>query len=73
MARVGAGMGVRELATSAGVSPNTIARLERGEALRSVTVAAVRFALEAKGIAFLDVGEVAAAPGVCRLSVEIRK
>ena len=66
-------MGVRELATSAGVSPNTIARLERGEALRSGTVAAVRSALEAKGIAFLDVGDVAAAPGVSHLPKELRK
>jgi transcriptional regulator with XRE-family HTH domain len=53
MARVALGLGVRELAEIASVSPDTIARLERGEALKPQTVAAIRAALEAAGVEFI--------------------
>ena len=60
MARAGLGLGVRELAAAADVSTNTIARLERGEALYPRTLAAIRTALEAAGVEFTN-GD---APGV---------
>jgi transcriptional regulator with XRE-family HTH domain len=53
MARVAVGLGVRELAAAAGVAANTIARLERGEALKPATVGAIRKALEAAGVEFI--------------------
>jgi transcriptional regulator with XRE-family HTH domain len=53
MARVALGLGVRELAELANVSPDTIARLERGEVLKDRTVAAIRAALEAAGVEFI--------------------
>lgn len=54
MARAGLGIGVRELAKMAGVSTNTIARLERGERLQPRTVQAIRGALEAAGVEFFN-------------------
>ena len=60
MARAALKLGVRELAALAEVSPNTIARLERGEALYQRTITAIRAALEAAGVEFTN-GE---APGV---------
>ena len=53
MARAALGIGVRELAEKAKVSPDTIARLERGEELRERTVDAIRAALEAAGVEFI--------------------
>lgn len=53
MARAATGMGVRDLAVAASVSPNTIARLERGEELKESTVAAIKGALEAAGVVFV--------------------
>lgn len=53
MARVAVGMGVRDLAKAAGVSPDTVARLERGEILKPATIAAIRAALEAAGVEFI--------------------
>lgn len=53
MARAATGLGVRELAEQAGVSPNTIARLERGEELKDSTLSAIRAALEAAGVEFI--------------------
>jgi len=54
MARAATGLGVRELAKLAGVSPDTVARLERGETIRPNTIAAIRAALEAAGVQFLE-------------------
>ncbi|MEA2757212.1 MAG: hypothetical protein QOJ54_3501 [Aliidongia sp.] len=54
MARAALGIGVRELAEIADVSPNTIARLERGEALHSRTHNHIRGALEAEGVILID-------------------
>jgi DNA-binding XRE family transcriptional regulator len=53
MARAATGMGVRDLAKAASVSPDTVARLERGEDLRPATVDSIRAALEAAGVVFL--------------------
>jgi transcriptional regulator with XRE-family HTH domain len=53
MARVALGLGVRELAELADVSPDTIARLERGEILKARTIAAVRATLEEAGVEFI--------------------
>ena len=60
MARVAVGWGVRDLAKAAGVSANTVSRLEAGDQLKSATLAAIRAALEQAGIEFTN-GE---APGV---------
>jgi len=66
MARAALNIGVRELADAADVSPNTIARLERGERLHRRTLAHVQGALEAQGVAFLtpEVGGVWPGPVV---------
>lgn len=53
MARAATGLGVRDLAKAAGVSPDTVARLERGEELREGTIAAIKSALEASGVEFI--------------------
>lgn len=53
MARTALNLGVRDLAKLAEVSPDTIARLERGEELKSKTVEAVQRALEAAGVQFI--------------------
>ncbi|WER08888.1 helix-turn-helix transcriptional regulator [Rhodobacter capsulatus] len=53
MARAATGLGVRDLAKAAGVSPDTVARLERGEELRESTVAAIKAALENAGVEFI--------------------
>ena len=62
MARMALGWGTRDLAEAANVSPDTIARLERGEQLKSSTLYAVRTALEAAGIEFIP--ENGGGPGV---------
>ena len=54
MARAALGLGLRELADLAKVSPDTVSRLERGEVLRERTVDAIRMALEKAGVAFID-------------------
>ena len=54
MARVALSWGVRDLAAAAKVSPNTIARLERGETLNLRTLSAIRAALEAAGVEFIS-------------------
>lgn len=53
MARAALSLGVRELAAAAGVSPDTVARFERGDALKSATIAEIRAALEARGAVFI--------------------
>jgi predicted transcriptional regulator len=54
MARAALGIGVRDLAGMAQVSPNTIARLERGEDLRPATVASIKAALERAGVQLIE-------------------
>ena len=53
MARAATGLGIRDLAKRAGASPDTIARLERREELKSSTVEVIRTALEAGGVEFI--------------------
>ena len=53
MARAALQIGVRELADMARVSPTTITRLERGEALYPRTLDAIRAVLEAAGVEFI--------------------
>jgi len=62
MARTALGWGVRDLARAAEVSPDTVARLERGESLREQTVEALRAALVAGGVEFIE--ENGGGPGV---------
>jgi transcriptional regulator with XRE-family HTH domain len=62
MARVALGLGVRELATAAKVSPDTVFRFEHGEPLRARTVADIRRALEAAGAVFIEADD--GGPGV---------
>nr|WIE93418.1 transcriptional regulator [Mesorhizobium sp. WSM4875] len=62
MARAALHLGIRELAALAKVSPNTIARLERGEFLFDNTLQAVQGALENAGIEFIP--ENGGGPGV---------
>ena len=62
MARVALGWGTRDLARAAGVSTDTVARLERGEKLKSSTVNAFRTAFESAGIEFIP--ENGGGPGV---------
>lgn len=64
MARAALGIGVRDLARMAGVSSNTISRLERGEELKADTVATIRTALESAGVQFLGDGDTASGLGV---------
>jgi transcriptional regulator with XRE-family HTH domain len=53
MARAALNIGVRDLAKIAEVSPNTIARLERGENLHLRTLKFLRGALELQGVSFV--------------------
>jgi transcriptional regulator with XRE-family HTH domain len=62
MARAALDLGIRDLAKLARVSPDTIARLERGEELRERTIAAIRAALETAGVEFI--AENGGGPGV---------
>lgn len=62
MARAALGLGVRDLAKAAGVSPDTVSRLERGEELKPSTVAAIQAAFEAAGVIFVE--ENGEGPGV---------
>ncbi|MBZ0127974.1 MAG: helix-turn-helix domain-containing protein [Rhodobacteraceae bacterium] len=54
MARAATGLGVRDLARLASVSPDTVARLERGEELKPATITAIRDALENAGVEFIE-------------------
>jgi transcriptional regulator with XRE-family HTH domain len=54
MARAALNLGIRDLAKIADVSPNTIARLERGENLHKRTQDYLRGALELQGLTFVE-------------------
>jgi DNA-binding XRE family transcriptional regulator len=62
MARAALGIGVRDLAATAKVSADTITRFERGDGLKERTIDALRQALEASGIEFIE--ENGGGPGV---------
>jgi len=57
MARAALGLTVRELAEKAGVSHDTIVRLEGGQELKASTVSKVRETFEAAGIEFTNGAE----------------
>ena len=62
MARAAVQLGIRDLAVAAGVSPTTIAKFEGGASPQARTLAALRAALEAAGVVFID--ENGGGPGV---------
>lgn len=62
LARTAIGWGVRDLAEAAEVSPDTVARLERGDELRSETLLKLRRTLEKAGVEFIT--ENGGGPGV---------
>ncbi|OOY12232.1 hypothetical protein BMG00_11195 [Thioclava marina] len=65
MARAALQLGVRELAEIAGVSFTTISRFETGKSgLQHSTAEAIRKTLEARGIQFLEDGQMSAGTGV---------
>lgn len=53
MARAALGLGVRDLAKLAYLSPNTIARFERGDDVSEKTIYTIRNTLEKAGIEFI--------------------
>ena len=54
MARVAVGLGVRELAGVAKVAPSTVTRFEGGGGVHTRTVEAMKHALEAAGVEFIQ-------------------
>ena len=58
MARAALGWGVRDLAHAAKLSPDTVARFERGESLRERTVNFLINAFDAAGLEFVPNGVV---------------
>jgi transcriptional regulator with XRE-family HTH domain len=54
MARAAVGWGVRELAEKAGVTANTVSRIELGADAKQSTIEALQRALEAAGIEFTN-------------------
>jgi len=60
MARAALGWGVRDLAQKANVSPDTVARFERGAALRERTIRLVHDAFATVGIEFIPHGVIVA-------------
>jgi transcriptional regulator with XRE-family HTH domain len=62
MARAAVGWGVRELAEKAGVTANTVTRIENGADAKQSTLDRLKSALEAAGVEFID--ENGGGPGV---------
>ena len=62
MARAAVGWGVRELAKRAGLTANTVTRIENGADAKQSTMDRLRQALEAAGVEFID--ENGGGPGV---------
>jgi transcriptional regulator with XRE-family HTH domain len=54
MARAAIGWGVRELAEKAGITANTVTRIENGADAKQSTINALQRALEAAGIEFTN-------------------
>ena len=55
MARTALNLGVRGLADLAGVSPDTIARIERGDqTVKDKTISEIKSVLEKAGVIFID-------------------
>jgi transcriptional regulator with XRE-family HTH domain len=70
MARAAVGWGVRELAKRAGLTANTVTRIENGADAKQSTMDRLQQALEAAGIEFIE--ENGGGPGV-RLQSRQRK
>ena len=62
MARAAVGWGVRELAEEAGITANTVTRIENGADAMQSTMDKLQRALEAAGVEFID--ENGGGPGV---------
>jgi transcriptional regulator with XRE-family HTH domain len=62
MARAAVGWGVRELAKKAGVTANTVTRIENGADAKRSTMERLQSALEAAGVEFI--AENGGGPGV---------
>jgi transcriptional regulator with XRE-family HTH domain len=62
MARAAVGWGVRELAKKAGVTANTVTRIENGADAKQSTMDRLQHALEAAGMEFIQ--ENGGGPGV---------
>ena len=54
MARAALKLGVRDVAAAAKVSPATVTRIESDQAANASTIAAIRTALEAAGVEFIE-------------------
>ncbi len=54
MARAAVGWGVRELAAKAGITANTVTRIENGADAKQSTMEALQRALEAAGVEFTN-------------------
>jgi transcriptional regulator with XRE-family HTH domain len=54
MARKALGWSGYRLARAAQVSPDTVARFERGDAVKEITVEVIRLTLERAGVVFID-------------------
>ena len=63
MAKAALGLSNPEVAGQTGLHRNTLNKLDKGEGKAS-TVQLVRLTLEAKGIQFLEAGQVSVGPGV---------
>ena len=70
MARAAVGWGVRELAKRAGLSANTVTRIENGADAKQSTMDRLQQALESAGVEFID--ENGGGPGV-RMRTRILK
>jgi transcriptional regulator with XRE-family HTH domain len=62
MARAAVGWGVRELAEKAGVTANTVTRIENGADAKQSTIDRLKDALETAGVEFIE--ENGGGPGV---------
>lgn len=63
MAKAALGLSNPELAESTGLHRNTLNKLDKGDGKAS-TIQLVRLTLEARGVQFLEGGQVATGPGV---------
>ncbi len=72
MARSALRLGVRDLAEIANVTPATVTRFETEKGgLQHSSAEAIRRALEARGIQFLEGGQVASAAGITYQAPEL--
>lgn len=70
MARALLQLGVREVGELAGVTPNTVSRIENGSDAKQSTIEAIRRVYEGRGVRFLAQGDGASSATVCRVAVQ---